>query len=121
MPIFEFGVWHVLWKGKKTVRDGQESRLYGLAKRRGPQINSWTYERGWTEEWIIKSTGEVIRHTRNNPFHGWKLTCLGIRNVVVDGVGEWKEVAEIWVKGEIQRGTAMKMCAVDEGRYKWLF
>ena len=119
MPSFEFGVWHVLWKGKKKVRDGQESRLYNLAMRRGPQIDSWTYERGWTEQWIIQGTGEVIRHTRESPFHGWKLTALGIRDVEVEGLGSWKEVAEVWTKGEVSREAAMRMGAIAEVRFLW--
>ena len=117
MPSFEFGVGHVLWQGKKKVRDGQESRLYNLAMRRGPQIDSWTYERGWTEQWIIQGTGEVIRHTRESPFHGWKLIALGIRDDDVDGL---KEVAELWVKGDISKGNAMTMCQISEGMFQWL-
>ena len=119
LPSHEFGVWTKVWQGKKQVRENKEARLHGLAMRRGNTIGSWTYEKGWTEEWIIQDTGEVLRYTRQSPFHGWTLSGLGIRDVDMGDFGLWKEVAEVWVKREVTREAALEMSGIPPGRFRW--
>ena len=121
MPVFEMGVWAKTWRGKKEVRGGEEARLHNVAPRRGDTVESWSYGRGWVEEWVIQRgvTQEVLRYTRVSPSRdGWRLSTLGIREVD-NGSGSCKEVAEVWTKGEINRETGLAISTICPERFQW--
>ena len=121
MQVYEWGVWGKVWRGKKKVRGDQEAYLDGLVQRRGPTVGSWTYSRGWVEEWVVEGTEEVLRFTRVSPSRdGWKIVALGIRDISVPEVGQWKEVIEVWVQGQVNREIAIATVGVGVNhRYRW--
>ena len=124
MQVYECGVWGKIWSGKRNLRGDQEAYLDGLVQRRGPTVGSWTYSRGWVEEWVVEGSGDVLRFTRASPTRdGWKVVALGIRDVEVEGLGIWKEVAEVWSQGQVSREDGMTKAGIPpwmvEG-YRWL-
>ena len=56
------GVWGKIWRGKKKVRAEEEALLQGLMERRGDTVGSWTWSKGWVEEWICQGSGDVLRY-----------------------------------------------------------
>ena len=122
--VYEMGVWSKIWRGKKKVRGDQDALLVNLAKRRGDALGSWTYKYGWTEEWVIEQTGEIIRHTRKSPTpQGFKLVALGVRQVFISELSVWDEVCEVWTIGDMPRLDAINNTGwrTIEGRYNWLW
>ena len=128
MQVYEWGIWGKVWRGKKKVRGDQEAYLDGLVQRRGPTVGSWTFSRGWVEEWVVEGTEEVLRFTRASPSRdGWKLVALGIRDM--EGTEEetygWflgpvKEVVEVWVQGQVDREIAIATLGMGTNhRYTW--
>ena len=121
MLVYEAGVWGKIWRGKKTVRGDQEAYLHGLEMRRGDTVGSWTYSKGWVEEWVVEGSGEVLRQSRPSPIHdGWKIVALGIRDISVPELGQWKEVVEVWVQGQVNREIAIATVGIGTNhRYRW--
>ena len=106
--------------GKKRVRGDQEAYLDGLVQRRGPTVGSWTFSRGWVEEWVVEGTEEVLRFTRASPSRdGWKIVALGIRDISVPELGQWKEVVEVWVQGQVNSEIAIATAGVGETPRRW--
>jgi hypothetical protein len=106
------------------LRGDKDAYLHGLVERRGDTVGSWTFSKGWVEEWVVEESGDVIRETRTSPSRdGWKLVALGIRDVDIEGLGHWKEVVEVWSRGEESREDGMRKAGIPpwmvEG-YRWL-
>ena len=127
MEVYEMGVWAKIWRGKRKVRGDKDAYLHGLVERRGDTVGSWTFSKGWVEEWVVEDgSGDVIRKTRASPSRdGWKLVALGIRDVDIEGLGHWKEVAEVWSQGQVSREDALKRAGPGlpswmVERYRWL-
>ena len=121
-------VWGKIWRGKKKVRGEEDAVLHGLVERRGNTVGSWTFSRGWVEEWVVDGTGEVLRFTRASPSRdGWKIVALGIRDI--EGgeqetygwfLGALKEVVEVWVQGQVNREIAIATLGMGTNhRYIW--
>ena len=120
MQVYEQGVWAKIWQGKRKVRGDKDAHLHGLLERRGDTVGSWTFSKGWVEEWVVEGSGDVLRFTRASPTRdGWKIVALGIRDVEVQGVGMCKEVAEVWSQGQMNREVAIDQVGIGGVRYRW--
>ena len=121
MEVYEMGVWAKIWRGKRKVRGDKDAYLHGLVERRGDTVGSWTFSKGWVEEWVCQGSGDVLRYTRRSPTKdGWVLVALGIRNVEVEELGSWKEVDEIWTHGMVSRESSFGLTGISRERYRWL-
>ena len=121
MQVYECGVWGKIWRGKRNLRGDQEAYLSGLVGRNRPTEDVETFSRGWIEEWVMEGTGQKIRFTRASPSRdGWKIVALGIRDISVPEFGQWKEVIEVWVQGQVNREIAIATVGgTSNHRYRW--
>ena len=45
---------------------------------------------------------------------------MGIREVEVAELGHWKELMEVWTKGEVSREAGLTLTGISAGRFEWL-